>query len=170
VEVRPGPNGGVFVANPPPQVRLGAIDVWHQGLTVDPEQLFEARRHLDTLFPPVAMERVTPSDLEEMDRALDELRNASARDDARGFLEANMRLHLAVARASGIEVLVGMYQTIVTLLSATISRAEFVPGLDGPRAHNVDVHAALVAAIRERDRELLEKALAQHHEDMVRVR
>src|ERR1700761_7743878 len=39
VPVRPGPNGGVIVDSPPPQIRLGGIDVWHQGLTVDPEQL-----------------------------------------------------------------------------------------------------------------------------------
>jgi DNA-binding FadR family transcriptional regulator len=170
VEVRPGPNGGVFVANPPPQVRLGAIDVWHQGLAVDPEQLFEARRHLDALFPPVAMERATPSDLDEMDAALDELREASDRDDARAFLAATMRLHLAVARASKIDMLVGMYQTIVTVLNSTISRAMFVPGMEGPRAHSVEVHAALVTALREGDRELMEKTLAQHHEDMVRIR
>jgi DNA-binding FadR family transcriptional regulator len=170
VDVRPGPNGGVFVANPPPQVRLGGIDLWHHGLSVDPEQLFEARRHLDGMFPAVAMQRATPDDIRAMEWALDDMRAASGREDARGFLEANMRLHLAIARASRVEVLIGMYQTIVTLLSATMSRAIFVPGTEGPRAHNLDVHATLIAAIREQDPALLEKALAQHHADMVRVR
>jgi DNA-binding FadR family transcriptional regulator len=170
VEVRPGPNGGVFVANPPPQVRLGAIDLWHVGLSVDPEQLFEARRHLDTLFPTVAMQRATPDDVRAMEWALDDMRAATARDDARGFMEATMRMHLAIARASRIEVLIGMYQTIVTLLSATMTRASFVPGTEGPRAHNLEVHATLIAAIREQDTALLEKTLGEHHEDMVRLR
>jgi DNA-binding transcriptional MocR family regulator len=31
VTVKLGPNGGVIVDSPPPQVRLGGIDVWHQG-------------------------------------------------------------------------------------------------------------------------------------------
>jgi DNA-binding FadR family transcriptional regulator len=170
VEVRPGPNGGVFVANPPPQVRLGSIDVWHLGLSVAAEDLFEARRHLDEMFLPLAMQRATPDDVRTMEWALDDMRAATARDDARGFLEATMRLHLAIARAARVEVLVGMYRTIATLLSATMSRAAFVPGSDGPRAHNLDVHAGLVAAIRDRDPELLQKCLPQHREDMTRIR
>jgi DNA-binding FadR family transcriptional regulator len=168
VEVKPGPNGGVFVANPPPQVRLGGIDLWHQGLAVDPEQLFEARRYLDSMFPAVAMQRATPDDIRAMEWALDDMR--AAREDPRAWMDANLRLHLAIARASRIEVLIGLYQTIVSLLSATMTKASFVDGMEGPRAHNMEVHVNLVAAIRDRDATTLEKMLAQHHEDMIRVR
>ena len=42
VTVRPGPQGGVFVAHPPPQLRLGAIDLWFRGLHVDPVELCHA--------------------------------------------------------------------------------------------------------------------------------
>jgi DNA-binding FadR family transcriptional regulator len=52
VTVRPGPNGGVMVASLPPQLRLGGIDVWHQGLTAEPEKLFEARSQLAAEPPP----------------------------------------------------------------------------------------------------------------------
>jgi DNA-binding FadR family transcriptional regulator len=168
VEVKPGPNGGVFVANPPPQVRLGGIDLWHMGLAVDPEQLFEARRYLDTLFPAVAMQRATPEDIRAMEWALDDMR--AAREDPRAWMDANLRLHLAIARASRIEVLVGLYQTIVSVLSATMTKASFVAGQEGPLRHNMEVHTNMVAAIRDRDAVTLEKMLAQHHEDMVRVR
>jgi DNA-binding FadR family transcriptional regulator len=168
VEVKPGPNGGVFVANPPPQVRLGGIDLWHQGLAVDPEQLFEARRYLDTMFPAVAMQRATPEDIRAMEWALDDMR--AARENPRAWMDANLRLHLAIARASRIEVLIGLYQTIVSVLSATMTKASFVEGQEGPRAHNMEVHTNMVAAIRDRDAATLEKMLAQHHEDMVRVR
>jgi DNA-binding GntR family transcriptional regulator len=34
----------------------------------------------------------------------------------------------------------------------------------------MEVHTNMVAAIRDRDAATLEKMLAQHHEDMVRVR
>src|SRR6201995_1673467 len=50
VPARPGPNGGVMVASPPPQLRLGGIDVWHHGLSAEPEKLFEARATLDLLL------------------------------------------------------------------------------------------------------------------------
>jgi len=168
VEVKTGPNGGVFVANPPPQVRLGGMDLWHLGLAVDAEQLFEARRYLDAMFPAVAMQRATPDDIRAMEWALDDMR--ATREDPRAWMEANLRLHLAIARASRIEVLVGLYQTIVSVLGATMTKAAFVPGLEGPRRHNMEVHANLVAAIRDRDPVALEKMLAQHHEDMIRVR
>lgn len=167
VEVRPGPNGGVFVDNPPPQVRLGGIDVWHQGLVGDPEQLFEARRHLDTLFAPVAMQRAAPEDVRAMEWALDDMR--AAVNDAHALLDATMRLHLAIARASRIEVLIGMYQTIVTLLSSTMTKAAFVPHQEELRRHNLDVHAGIVNAIRDRDPVALEKLLTLHAQDMVRL-
>jgi len=167
VEVRPGPNGGVFVANPPPQVRLGAIDIWHQGLAVDAESLFEARRYLDNVFATVALHRAGPEDLRDMEWALEEMRSAG--EDARALLGATMRLHLAIARASRIEVLVGMYQTIVVLLSSTMTKAIFVPGREDQRRHNLQVHAGIVAAIRDRDGLALEKLLGEHEQDLQRV-
>ncbi len=167
IVVRPGPNGGVFVANPPPQVRLGGVDLWHQGLTVDPEQLFEARAYLDALFPPVALQRASPEDVRAMEWALHDMQAAS--DDPRAYLDANMRLHLAIARASRIEVLVGLYQTIVSILSATLTKATYVEGSEELRRHNLDVHSNLVAAIRDRDAVALEKILALHRQDMVRI-
>lgn len=167
VEVRPGPNGGVFVDSPPPQVRLGGIDVWYQGLVGDPEQLFQARGHLDNLFAPVACAHATPDDVRAMEWALDEMRGAA--NDAHALLDATMRLHLAIARASRIEVLIGMYQTIVTLLRSTMTKAAFVPHQEELRRHNLDVHAGIVNAIRDRDPVALEKLLSLHAQDMVRL-
>lgn len=167
IAVRPGPNGGVFVTNPPPQVRLGGIDVWHKGLAVDPEQLFEARRYLDNLFAPVALQRATPQDIRDMQWAAEDMR--AAHNDAQALLEATMRLHLAIARASRIDVLVGMYQTIVTLLSSTMTKAAFVPHQEELRHHNLELHIGLISAIRDQDTVALEKLLSLHAQDMVRM-
>ena len=167
VTVRPGPNGGVIVASPPPQLRLGGIDVWHQGLTVEPEQLFEARSQLDTLLTTVAAQRATPEDIRAMEWALDDMRAAG--DDARAFLDANMRLHVAIARASRIELLAGFYESIVTLLSTTMTKAIFVQDKDELREHNLQVHADLILAIRDQDTITLQKLLKLHHQDTIRV-
>jgi DNA-binding FadR family transcriptional regulator len=167
VEVRPGPTGGVFVANPPPQVRLGGIDVWHQSAAVDPEQLFESRRLLDNMFATVALQRATPEDIRDMEWALEEMR--SAQDDAQALLNATMRLHMAIARASRVEILAGLYQTIVVAASSTMTRAAFVPGQEQRRRHNLEVHAGMVAAIRDRDNLTLQKLLADHEQDMERL-
>lgn len=167
VEVRPGPNGGVFVANPPPHVRLGGIDVWHQGLSVDPEKLFEARRQLDRLFATVAAQRATSRDIRAMEDALQGMR--AAENDAMAWLTAAMALHTAIARASGIDVLIGMYDTIVTTLSATMTKASFAAGLEDKRHHGFELHAGLVAAIRDGDAVTVEKLTAEHEQDMTRI-
>jgi DNA-binding FadR family transcriptional regulator len=167
VEVRPGPTGGVFVTNPPPQVRLGGIDVWHQTISIDPVQLFEARRLMDNMFATMALQRATPEDIREMEWAAEEMRQAQ--DDAYSLLNATMRLHLAIARASRIEVLIGMYQTIVAKLSSTMTKASFVPGQRELRRANLDLHVGLVAAIRDQDSLALEKLLLDHEKDMERL-
>src|ERR1700761_5729821 len=167
VTVRPGPNGGVIVDSPPPQIRLGGIDVWHQGLTVDPEQLFDARTHLDDLLTTVAVQRATPDDIRAMEWALDDMRAAG--DDARAFLHANMRFHLAVARASKIELLAALYESIVAVLGATMTKAAFVDPTHQLRPHNLQVHADLIAAIRDQDVTRLQKLLALHRQDTIRI-
>jgi DNA-binding FadR family transcriptional regulator len=167
VTVKPGPNGGVIVGNPPPQSRLGGIDVWHQGLTIEPEQLFDARSHLDTLLTTVAVQRAAPEDIRAMQWALDEMR--AARDDARAFLDANMRLHLAIARASQVELLASLYESIVAVLSSTMIKAVYVPDRDELLEHSLQIHADLIIAIRDRDTAALPKLLTLHHQDTVRV-
>jgi DNA-binding FadR family transcriptional regulator len=167
VTVRPGPNGGVIVDSPPPQVRLGGIDVWHQGLAIDPEQLFDARSHLDTLLATVAAQRATPEDIRAMEWAFADMRNSG--EDARAFLDANMRFHLAVARASKIELLAALYESIVTVLRATMSKASFIDQSGELRRHNLQVHADLIAAIKDQDATRLQKLLALHHQDTIRI-
>lgn len=167
VAVRPGPNGGVIVDSPPPQIRTGGIDIWHQGLTVDPEQLFDARTHLDSLLTTVAVQRATPEDIRAMEWALDDMR--AALEDAPAFLAANMRFHLAVARASKIELLAGLYESIVAVLTATMTKASFVDPGHELRRHNVQVHADLIAAIRDQDTTRIGKLLALHRQDTIRI-
>lgn len=166
VEVRPGPGGGVFVTGAPPQVRLGALDLWFAPGTQDPLGLFEARTHLEELLTSVALDRATPEDVRDMEWALDEMRGTR---DARGYLEANMRLHLAIARAARIPVLTGTYEAVVAILRNSLTRVELLPGNDEMYAHNVEVHAGIVAAIRDRDREALSKLAELHRQDLVRA-
>ncbi|MET0494751.1 MAG: FCD domain-containing protein [Actinoplanes sp.] len=168
VIVKPGAQGGVFVSQPPPQLRLGVIDVWFRGLLVDAVDLFEARSLLEDSFAGVAAERATPEDTRDLEWALDELRDC--RDDPRRYLEANLRFHAAVARAARVPVLAGMYESIVTLVRATLVRAEFAAP-DAARIidENIHVHARMARAIRERDQEALAKTLLDHRADLVRI-
>jgi len=93
----------------------------------------------------------------------------AAGDDARAFLDANMRLHLAIARASRIELLAGLYESIVAVLSTTMTKAAFVHDKHELLRHNLQVHADLIAAIRNKDASTLQKLLTLHHQDTVRL-
>jgi DNA-binding FadR family transcriptional regulator len=166
VVVRPGPGGGVFVASRPPQVRLGALDLWFSGSGTDPVDLFEARTHLEDVLTSVALDRAGPSDVRDMEWAVEEMRGAA---DARAYREANLRLHRAVARAARIPVLAGMYEAIAAIITGTLTRAELLPGHEEMYGRNIEVHAEIVAAIRERDREALTKLMDLHREDLVRA-
>lgn len=169
VEVKPGPNGGVIVTNPPLQMRLGGIDVWYKGLNVEPEQLFEARLYLDRLFAPVALQRAGAEHVRDMEWAMEDLR-ACPSDDARAILGSTMRVHLAIARSAQIEVLFGLYQTITATLTATMIDARFTAdaAAEGHRKQ-VELHAAIIAAIRAGDAARLSELLVAHDERAVRV-
>jgi DNA-binding FadR family transcriptional regulator len=166
VAVKPGPGGGVSVASRPPQVRLGAIDLWFTGAGSDPLDLFEARMHLEETLTRVAVDRAGPSDIRDMEWALESMRSA---DDPRAYLEANMRLHLAVARAARIPILTGMYEAIIAIISGTLTRAAVIADHEEMYAHNLAVHTEIVAAIRDGNREALEKLMGLHGQDLVRA-
>ena len=156
----------MFVASQPPQVRLGALDLWFSGSGTDPLDLFEARTHLEDVLTSVALDRAGPADIRDMEWAVEEMRGAA---DARAYLEANLRLHLAIARAARIPVLAGMYEAIAAIITGTLTRAELLAGHEEMYAHNIEVHAQIVAAIRERDRDVLAKLVGLHREDLVRA-
>jgi DNA-binding FadR family transcriptional regulator len=101
-----------------------------------------------------------------MEWALEAMRSAA---DPRAYLEANLRLHMAIARAARIPVLAGMYESIAAIISGSLVRAELLPGHDEMYAHNIQVHAELVAAIRHSDREALDKVMCLHRSDLVRA-
>jgi DNA-binding FadR family transcriptional regulator len=166
VVVRPGPGGGVFVAMVPPQVRLGALDLWFSTSSTDPLELFEARAHLEDTLTSVAVDRAGPKDVRDMEWALEAMRAAG---EPLAYLDANMRLHLAIARAARIPVLAGMYEALAAIITGTLTRAELLAGHEEMYEHNIAVHREIVEAIRNSDREALTKALHLHRQDLVRA-
>ena len=113
------------------------------------------------------LEQRMPEDIRAMEWALDDMR--AARRDARAFLDANMRLHLAIARASRIELLASFYESIVTLPSAAMTKATFVADPGELLEYNLQVDADLIIAIRDQNTTALQKLLTLHHQDTIRV-
>ncbi|WP_163553209.1 FCD domain-containing protein, partial [Candidatus Frankia alpina] len=101
-----------------------------------------------------------------MEWALEEMRGAA---DPRAFLDANFRLHMAIARSARVPVLAGLYQTVAAILQSSLTRVEALPEHEEMLARNLDVHTEVVAAIRNRDRDMLTKLMTLHRQDLVRA-
>lgn len=166
VAVRRGNGGGLFVASVPPQIRLGAMDLWFTGTGTPPLDLFEARVHLERILTPLAFDRCEDTDVESMRRGLDAMDRAV---DARGYLSGVMQVHRAIVRAARVPVLDGVHEAIVALLSGSLSRAAYIPGHEEMLRHSLSVHTELVDAIARRDRTTFDKLAALHDDDLVRA-
>lgn len=166
VDVRRGNRGGLFVASLPPQIRLGAMDLWFTGTGTPPLDLFEARVHLERTLTPLAFDRCDATDVDAMRIGLDAMARAV---DARGYLAGVMQVHRTIVSAARVPVLDGVHQAIIALLSGSLSRAAYLPGHEEMLAHSLFVHTELVDAIARRDRTTFEKLAALHDDDLVRA-
>jgi DNA-binding FadR family transcriptional regulator len=167
VTVRPGPSGGVFVAEQPAQVRLGAIDLWFSPAVPNPRELFDSRTFLDDAFAAVAVDRAGPNDVRAMESALHQMQTHT--DDAAAYMQATVAFHAAIAHATGLTVAIGLYETVVALLRGGVVRASFVEPRAEMVGHALQIHEDMAAAIRDRDHQAMTKLLALHGADLDRV-
>jgi GntR family transcriptional repressor for pyruvate dehydrogenase complex len=112
---------------------------------VELREMLEARQVLESALARMAAERATPEDIAEIQAFLDEMERAAA--DSRAFSRADMRFHLAVARASKNQVLTQSYYFIQGLLEEAIARADALPG--GIERALIN-HRDMLAGIRNR--------------------
>ncbi|WP_059021270.1 FCD domain-containing protein [Mycobacterium sp. M26] len=166
VSVRPGPGGGITVANTPPQVRTGALDLWFQPSNPHPLDLFEARLYLEFGLTKAAFERATSEDIAAMREAMVQMR---ASREAREFFDAVLNFHATVAAAAHIPVLEGMHQLVITSIKAVLSRVTFVTDHEQMLADSLVVHDDIVAAIAVHDQAAFVDAINRHDRDLIRA-
>ncbi|MCX2932332.1 FCD domain-containing protein [Mycobacterium sp. CVI_P3] len=166
VSVRPGPGGGITVANTPPQVRTGALDLWFQPSNPHPLDLFEARLYLEFGLTKAAFERATSADIAAMRTAMVRMR---ASQEAPEFFNAVLNFHAVVAAAAHIPVLEGMHQLIITSIKAVLSRVTFVKDHEPLVAGSLVVHDDIVAAIAVHDQAAFVDAINRHDLDLIRA-
>jgi DNA-binding GntR family transcriptional regulator len=137
----------------------------HAGASVAPlseneiDGIRYARLALDPVVARLAAERATPALLANVRAIEDRMRRKIARGDTRGIEELNRDFHVAIARATGFDVLVDLVEA--TLLRVRRYRA-LVPMSPERWAGILDEHDAIVRAITERDAEAAERAAREH--------
>jgi GntR family transcriptional regulator, transcriptional repressor for pyruvate dehydrogenase complex len=90
--------------------------------------LFELRRILECEAAALAAERKRPEDLTEMDAATEEMARALAADGrAEGFIDADLRFHLAVADATGNRLVVHSMHAVRDVLRRALLTIYRIP-------------------------------------------
>jgi DNA-binding FadR family transcriptional regulator len=164
ITVRPGPGGGLFVADRPAVVRLGnSLLELDTGQTTVGDAI-RIRDALDPLLVEDALWHASPADLAVLRRHLEPMAEALAGQDARAFVHANWQLHAQIAAISPNQMLRALYGGLLELIERhTLS---VLPGGDAPLPDYLEeryrLHADLVAALERRDAAEARRLIAAH--------
>ena len=164
ITLRPGPGGGLFVADRAPTIRLG-----NSLLKLDAGQAVVAdairtRNALDPLLIEDALWHASPADLAVLRSHLEPMAMAVASQDASAFVHANWQLHAQIAAISPNQVLRAVYSALLDLIEGhtlSVLPAEGTP-LPGYIEERYRLHADLVAALERHDEATARRLIAEH--------
>lgn len=130
------------------------------GLSIkDIVNIFEIRTALEQLAVSLAAERMTPDDLETLERMVVELSESVQDADVDSWAEMDKRFHRLICEYSRNERLIQMMENIIEQINRyrviSLSDAEV-------RHHTVAEHKRIVEAMAERDIPAAQKAAADH--------
>jgi DNA-binding FadR family transcriptional regulator len=164
ITVRPGPGGGLFVAERPPVVRLGDSLLELDAGQATVGDAIRIRGALDPLLIEDALWHASPADLAVLRGHLDPMAEALASQDAGAFVHANWQLHAQIAAISPNQMLRALYGALLELieghtLSVLPTEETLLPGYLEERYR---LHADLVAALERRDAAEARRLIAVH--------
>jgi DNA-binding GntR family transcriptional regulator len=122
-------------------------------------ELFETIAILEAAAGRAACERASDAEIESIRALHQELLAAHGADDRAGYFDANKRIHLAIARASGNEVLANMHQQLMTRMQ----RVRFACSReDNEWARSIHEHDDIFDALSRRDGTRLAELIMLH--------
>ncbi|MEW1718044.1 FadR/GntR family transcriptional regulator [Streptomyces sp. NPDC093109] len=155
IEIRPG--SGSYVREGTSEFLPRAIN-W--GLMLGQrrtQDLVEVRTHLEGVSARLAAERADDEDVARLEEHLRRMRDAGT--DAASFIDADIAFHLETANIAGNSVLTDILHSIRALLQVWMER---VSDLEGTVSGTLCEHDAVLAAIRDRDPDAANEAMAEH--------
>jgi DNA-binding GntR family transcriptional regulator len=121
-------------------------------------EVYDVRMALEGLAARLAVKRITESQLEEMQEAVEEFEIAFEADDITAGLEADLAFHDLIVQASG-------NSTLVQIVSDLANRIQVLRQVDGGkmrRKQSLEDHEAILQAVKERDGEKAESQICRH--------
>lgn len=157
LETKRGVKGGITVTNDdiPPQLMWISCDQEDATLT----ELVEARHPNEQHLAVLALERANEHDINEMSRSLELLEEALADDRSGSFLRYDHLFHYRVGLAARSRVLMSFQHRILCGIAAILSQYDLYH--EDPELV-LDTHRAILAGLRDRNEEALNRALEAH--------
>lgn len=161
IEVRPGPGGGVFVAEQAPLFRLArqVLALRDNGATAN-----DGLAVLDALDAVVIRDAAThrrPRDLRDLDRLGRQLTRAWA--DPMAGPQANWQLHRRIAAISPNPIVRAFYENLVDYLGAELDDpAVAAAGFEPLSARRLRLHLDIIEAIRTGEARAVREVIRRH--------
>lgn len=124
---------------------------------LDTRQVYEARSVIEVALTEMAARRATDDDVERIWHALGSMETAGT--DAADFVLADLRFHLAVARAGRNVLLEQLYHVSRKVLATMISDLVRRPGV---REESIRIQRVIAQAIEQRDPHRARHATLKH--------
>jgi GntR family transcriptional repressor for pyruvate dehydrogenase complex len=154
VDVKPGPGGGMFVCSD-----HVPAEVLHKGVEFRISEfanLLEARRLLEPRVAQLAALRATESDFQAMQKTIDLEREVPNHER---FVQLDIRFHVAIARATQNETVLGLMRTLLRRLEIAMHYALRSPD---DRDEAIELHVRTLKAIMSGDPEAVAIAMDEH--------
>ncbi|HEX4291788.1 MAG TPA: FCD domain-containing protein [Trebonia sp.] len=164
IAVRPGPGGGLFVADRPVTVRLAGTVLELNTGEGAVAQATRIRAALEPLLVEDALWHASPADLAALGDHLEPMAAAVASQDAVAFARADWQLHAQIAAASPSELLRSMYGIVLELIERHALSVRPADGTAPPgyMQERYQLHADLVAALGRRDAAEVTRLIGLH--------
>ncbi len=130
--------------------------------TIEADQVMEARLAIEGALTRLAALRASEEDIHEIEAAIQEMQLSL--EDSQAFVRADVRFHLAVARASKNEILLQTYYLIRSLLEEVVRQADELPGGKDRAMAN---HGQILAGIKMHKPDLAQSAAEQQVADAI---
>ena len=157
VEARPGPGGGVFVADPASRMRRGPMVMGFTWTEATMDDYHEVRSALEPLIVRHAARRRNAADIRALQTILANME--SHLDKPLSYVRYNTAFHRRIAKLTGNAPLRSLYLTLLDFFENDLAQGLLPPAVD---AANLDVHRQLLDAIVAGEGPALDAAIARH--------
>ncbi len=159
VDARPGPGGGVFVADPRARMRQGPLIMGFEWIEATVDDYHEVRGALEPLICRQAARHHRKTDIQALHLVLDQMRKNADRPLI--YVRYNTAFHRRIARLSHNAPLRSLYITLLDFFEHAFEYKELPASI---HPENVNIHRQLLDAIGKGEGPALEAAMQRHQQ------